>query len=105
MRLGYFRHKEREGSCGPLAVRAAVSIHKDIFPARMTVQVTVESQRTLATELFDELLGVIHSRVKCLRRVLPAAVQVAAGERAAIVAIDDAVRVQHWHNLKDELVA
>ena len=39
------------------------------------------------------------------RRVGPSAVEVAAGEVAAVVADDDAVWVEHGHNFENERVA
>ena len=36
---------------------------------------------------------------------LPPSVEVAAGQRAPVVSVDDAIWVQHWDYLEDELVS
>ena len=82
-----------------LAVLAAV--HEDVELPGMRVQVAVESDAAdLLLQLADHLLDVVHGRERLLDHRLVLAVQVAPGQRAARVAHDDAVGVQHWHDLE-----
>lgn len=45
----------------------------------------------------------INSRLQLLRWELPAAVQVAACERAPVVAVDNAIWVEHGYDLEDKV--
>jgi len=64
-----------------------------------------EDELAVLAQSLHHLLGVPHRRRQPLRRVLPHAVEVQPGERAAVVADDDAVGVEHGDDLEDEVVA
>mmetsp|Transcript_8880 Transcript_8880/g.21640 ORF Transcript_8880/g.21640 Transcript_8880/m.21640 type:complete len:241 (-) Transcript_8880:1379-2101(-) len=68
-----------------------------------TVPVQVEVQNELLLQLEEDSLQLIHRLVQDRVGKPPLAVQVDAGEGTAVIAGDDAVRVQHGHDLEDEV--
>lgn len=98
---------EREHLFGELLlglplVLAAVDEH--VVLPRMGVHVTVHDHAAVLEQALNHRLGVPNGRV-CLADHGPVlAVQVLAGQRAARVAHDDAVRIEHRDQFEDELV-
>lgn len=68
----------------------------------MTVHVTNKDDIPFLSKVLDELFGVLNGGVQNFGGHLPAAVEVSAEERAAIVAVDDAIGVQHGHYFDDK---
>ena len=52
----------------------------------------------------DQLLGVVDGWMENFGGCFPSTIQVTARQRAPIVAIDDAVWVQHWNNFEDKVL-
>lgn len=69
----------------------------------MPMYVTVEDDLPLLLEGLDKALGFEDLWEKYLRRCFPSSIQVSSREAASVVAIDDAIRVHHGHNLEDHL--
>lgn len=69
------------------------------------MQVAVKYAFPLFGKLPYKLLDIENNRVDLLRRILVPTVEVLATERAAVVAVDDAVHVDHWYDLEDEVLA
>lgn len=53
----------------------------------------------------DEPLRSVDRRVQQPMRRLPPAVEIASGQRTSIVAVDDAIWIQHGQHLEDEVFA
>jgi len=56
---------------------------------------------SLLLEVETHMLTSIDSRMKQLARPLPPSIKVTAGKRAAIVAIDNSIRIKHRNNLEN----
>lgn len=52
-----------------------------------------------------KLLGIVYGGVEEFRRVLPATVKINSEHVASVVSVDDAIRVEHWDDLEDELLS
>lgn len=68
------------------------------------MEVTEEQNTPLFVTFLDQLLRVVNGWMDDLRGRLPAAVQIAASEGAAVVSVDNTVGIEHWDNLKDEVL-
>jgi len=67
------------------------------------VYVNEQTQGALTFEARNHLFEVIDGGVEGGRGFQVAPIQVVPGEAAAVVAIDDAIHVEHWHNLEDKV--
>jgi hypothetical protein len=67
------------------------------------VYVNEQTQGALTFEARNHLFEVIDGGVEGGRGFQVTPIQVVPGKAAAVVAIDDAIRVQHWHNLEDKV--
>jgi len=81
------------------------SVEKHILFAGMAVHITIEDNSPLPIQVADHLLAVVDSFVEVFIWLQPFAVQVTAKQRAPIVALDYAVRVQHRHYFENEMFA
>lgn len=81
------------------------TVHEDILASTVAVEVAEYLQVTLLGKIVAQLLRGEDGWMKHLARTLPAAVQVTAGQRASIIAIDDTVWVEHGHDLEYEVLA
>lgn len=80
------------------------AVHEDVLAATMTVEVAEQTELTLLSELKHHLLTRVDGRMEDFRWGFPTAVEVAAGQRAAVVTVNHAIRVQHWYNLKHKVL-
>ncbi len=80
------------------------SVNENIILATVPMQVTVEQNLSLLSQLFDHFTRVPHRRKRLFEHCLVITVQVATGERASVVADHHSVRVQHRHYLENERV-
>ena len=99
--------RQNEGEDATLAriLPIVAAVHEDVLFARVPVQVAEHDQPALLMDLLHQPLGVENGRVKGLVRSLPAAVQVATCQAAPVVAVDDAVRVEHWDYFEYEVLS
>ena len=88
-----------------LVVLEGAPVKKSILLARVAMHVAVESDLALPLQKANQLLGVVNRRVQKLVRRQPLSVQVTAKQTAPVVALDDAVWVEHGHNEKDKVLA
>ena len=79
-----------------------VTEHEDVAACRMTVEVTEEENVTGFECAFHHLLRVVVYWVEFARGSYPLSVEILAHKRASVVANDDAIWVEHRHNLKDK---
>lgn len=70
-----------------------------VFLCRVSVQIHVRHEIPLLLEFFHHVLDVPHLGVALLERAGVNTVQVHLRERAAVVAVDHAVGVEHWNDL------
>lgn len=81
-----------------------VAVHEHICLPGMAVQ--VDEHKGRSTEYFncilDEPFCVVNGWMECGRGIVPHPIQVLAGQRTAMAAIDDPVRVEHWDQLEDK---
>jgi hypothetical protein len=85
-------------------VLEAAAIEKGILFSGMAVQIAVEHHPPLLVEMPDQILSVVHWGVQKTIRLFPLTIQVHAEKGAAIVAVDDTVGVQHWHDSDNEML-
>ena len=71
----------------------------------MPMEVSEHQHFTLLNKSVNHLLRVVDRRVQHFGRRFPATVKVAASQGAAIVAVNDAIRVQHRYHLEDKVLA
>ena len=82
-----------------------VSEHEDVAANAVAVHVAEEEDVAALQRALHHQLRVVVDRVELARRADPLAVEVLAHERAAVVADNDAIGVQHGHDFEDEGVA
>ena len=85
-----------------LSLPGNAAIHEYIALAAVAMHVTKEDDLIIPVARRDELFRKVDGRVEQARRIGPSSIEIAADHVAAIVADDDAIRVQHWDNLEDE---
>ena len=81
------------------------TVHKDVLASTMAVKVSEDQELTLFYKVVNHLLGVVNRWVEHFRWRLPSAIQITSCERAAIIAIDDTVRVQHGNNFENKVLS
>ena len=98
---------EDEGEdAGVLGRRRNVApVHEDVLPTTVPVEVSEDEKLALLHEAVDHLLRVVNGRMEHLRWCFPASIQIAAGQRAPVISVDDTVRVQHGDHLEDEVLS
>lgn len=67
------------------------------------MQVAEQCYFALAMHVSDEIFRVEHGWMQQPVRLLPLAVQIAAEQRASVIAKYDTVRIQHGHDANDEV--
>lgn len=53
----------------------------------------------------EEPFGMVYRRMDRRTRLRPLPIQILTSQRATMIAIDDAVRIQHGHDLEDVLLS
>ena len=101
----HFRKNEGEDSTLARILAIVAAIHEDVLFARVSMQVAKHDQSALLMDLLHQPLGVENGRVKGLVWSLPAAVQVATCQAASVIAVNDAVGVEHWDNFEYEVLS
>lgn len=81
-----------------------VPIHEDILLATVAVQITVQNDLSFFLELADQTFYTGVFGVQNFRRIFPSSVEILTDETAAIVAVNNAVRIQHRNYLKYKAV-
>lgn len=102
-----FVEKKRQNTLRhDLLIRVIVvaSKHEDVFAPRMAMEICVHVDHSVFLSLRDHLLG-SHNFWSVGRRVSPLPVQIEASQAGPLVSVDDSVRVQHRHDLEDEVVS
>ena len=66
------------------------------------MNVDIQSDLTLHIDHRQHLLGLIYLRMQMGRGILPSPVKVHAQQAASVVAVDNAVDVQHGDDLENE---
>ena len=81
------------------------TVHENVAFSTVAMHVTKEYDLVFSVVGRDEFLCEVDGRVEKARWVRPPTIQVAAHHVTAVVADNDSIRVQHWHNLEDERVS
>ena len=84
--------------------RLLIAVHENVATGRVTVEVAEEEYLSRFLCLLHHKLCVIVDWVELGAGADPLAVQVLAHEWTAIVADDDAIRIQHWYYFEDERI-
>ena len=71
----------------------------------MAVQVAVEHDLAIVHNFFDHFARVPYAGKGLLEHRLVVSIEIASGQRASIVANNNAVRIEHRHYLEYEVVA
>jgi hypothetical protein len=86
-------------------VNFVITVHENIFPSGVSMQVTVEYDIAL---LFKCPYQSFNSKVfwmKSLQSVLPAAIKVLTCQRTSVVAVNDSIRIEHRDDFKNKAVS
>ena len=89
----------------PRVARVLAAVHERVLLARMAVQVAEQLDFTFFLKHLHHPLREVDRRVEVLARLHPPSVQVEAEQRAAVVAVDHAVGVQHRDDLEDVVLS
>ena len=95
------KQKRKEASSFRFAFDTA-SVHEDVRLTRVAMQIAVENALAIQMHLLNQSLSVVYRWLQHFRRELPSSVQVAACQRASVVAVNDTVWVEHRHYLERE---
>jgi len=79
-------------------------VHKDIFPATVAVVVTKQSQFSFLCRSKYKLFCVVYFRMQDLRGRLPPSIQVAPSKTAPVVAIYNAIWIEHRDDFEDKIL-
>ena len=90
----------RQDSVLLLVVSAVTTVHEYVLLATVTVHVADHNDATLLVLFLDHLFGGVDRRVQHLTWMLPPAIQITSGQRAAVITIYDAVRIQHRNDFE-----
>lgn len=71
----------------------------------MTMHITYQHYTLLHVHLFGQFLSEVNGWVQCFRGIFPPSVQVTTCKTASLVAIYDAVWVEHWHQFENVVVS
>ena len=82
-----------------------VTVHEDVAPGRMAVEVTEEEYLARLLRLFHHQFRMIIDWIEFGAGAYPLSVQVLAHQRTPIIANDDAVGIQHRYDLEHEGVS
>ena len=74
-------------------VRHVTAVHENVLATTVTMEVSEHEHVTLLDEIMNHLLCVVNGGMQNFRGRFPATIQIAASQRAAIVAVNDAVWV------------
>jgi hypothetical protein len=88
-----------------LVVLVVAAVEEHILLSGVPMHITVQDYAPLPVQVPDHLFAVVDAFVQEFVWLQPFAVQVAPEQRAAVVALHDAVRVQHRHDFEDEVLA
>ena len=89
----------------PRVARVLAAVHERVLLARMAVQVAEQLDFAFFLKHLHHPLRKVDRRVEVLARLHPPSVQVEAEQRAAVVAVDHAVGVQHRDDLEDVVLS
>lgn len=64
----------------------------------------IHKQQLLILTLHDNLLNLIYLRIQYFVGILPLSIEIHSSKRTSVTAIYHPIRVQHRHDLNDELV-
>lgn len=78
------------------------SVHENPFLLGMSMQ--IYEHKTILL-LKDSPFSEVDLRTAVLIIAVPHSIQVVTGKTASVVAIDDSIRVEHWHYLKNEILS
>lgn len=67
------------------------------------MHIAIQNDFPLPVDVPDQLFAVVDRRVQELVGHQPFTIEVTSKEGTAIVTVDDAIRIQHWYNFKDEV--
>ena len=87
-----------------LEVFVAAAVEENISFTGMAVHVAVHYNAALPVSEPDQLLRVEDGRVQEFVRLKPLAVQVTTQQRAAVIAVNYTVRVQHRHDFENKVL-
>lgn len=86
-----------------LVVLVGAAVEESILLSRVPVEVRVQDHFAFGVHVPDQELRVVDSRMKEPVGLFPLSVEVTAEQGAPVVAVDDSIWIQHWHNSNDEV--
>lgn len=102
--LEKFANEERKTLALQRILTIVAAVDECILLAGVAVQITEKKDLTTFLNTGDELFEMKHLSVVYLRWVLPFLVEVITRQIAAVVAMDDTIRVKHGHDLEHKVL-
>ena len=69
------------------------------------MQITVKHKTALLMDSLHEALRMENGWVKCLTWSLPSSIQIAPGETASIISVNNTVRIEHGYDFEDKVLS
>ena len=88
-----------------LVIFEAAPVEKCVFFPAMAVQIDVNQNFSLLVHMLYKVFCVKNWRVQKAIRFFPVSVQVDAEEAAAVIPVNYAIGVEHWHNSDHEVLS
>jgi len=99
-------HERREDPLFESVIDSAwVSIHKDVFLPRVTMQITDQEYVTVLLEFFNHIFHVVDRRLNFLAWFNPTAIQIETRQITPRVTINNAINVEHRDDLKNKVIS
>lgn len=103
--IGVLREKQRENALlQAIGSLVGAAVHEEVLASGVAVNIAVEEDVTRLERLAHHHLGgaVLGALLHAWGN--PLTIQIEAAEAAPVVADDDSIRVEHWYDLKNEVV-
>ena len=81
------------------------SIHENVFPTTVSMEIAEDRQLSLFCKVMDHLLSMVDSWMQHFWRSLPSSVQITSCQRASVVAIDHPIWIEHWDHFEHKILS
>ena len=99
------RKNIRENSSSMRLFLDIISIHKNILPSRMTMQIAVKHELSILGEWsYQPFDGKIHW-MENPRWCLPASIEILSWQRTPVVTIDYTIWIENWNYFENKVVS
>ena len=81
------------------------SIHENVFPTTVSMEIAEDRQLSLFGKVMNHLLSMVDSWMQHFWRSLPSSVQITSCQRASVVSIDHAIWIEHWDHFEHKILS